>query len=274
MSPGIQTARQRVCIRMFFPLPRTMRALLGLLLFWLVAPLPLGADTVETVLGQARAAEIRLEVARALELYQKADRLRPDDAFTLQKIAQQLSDLGLEASDKAGKRERAEQALAYARRAAALEPNNAVNILSLAICYGKLGVYSDTRTKIEYSRLVRQEAERALALDPGYDWAHHVLGRWHHEVAGLGATTRFFVRLVYGGLPSASHSEAVRYLEQAVKLAPTRVPHHVELGFALLGAGRPEDARRSFETALSLPSVELYDEPAKTRAREALGSLR
>jgi tetratricopeptide (TPR) repeat protein len=238
-------------------------------LLGLGASAPLRAEW-DSVWAEARAAETRFETARALELYLEADRLRPDDAPTLQKIAQQLSDLSLEVTTKAEKKAQAEKALAYARRAVALAPDNAVNVLSLAICHGKMAVFSDARTKIEYSRLVRQDAERALALDPNYDWAHHVLGRWHHEVAELGAATRFFVRVVYGGLPDASRETAIRHLEKAAELSPARIPHHVELGFAYLAAGRTADARRSFELALALPSTELYDESAKTRARAAL----
>jgi tetratricopeptide (TPR) repeat protein len=231
---------------------------------------PLRGAGVDEVLAEARAAESRFEVARALELYREADRLRPDDAFTLQKIAQQISDLTLGAATEAEKKARAKEALAYAERAVALAPDNAVNVLSLAICHGKLATFSDKRGKVELSRRVKQAAERALALDPNYDWAHHVLGRWHHEVAELGRVARIFVSLVYGGLPDASHAEAVAYLERAVALAPTRVPHHVELGFAYEAAGRGAEAKKSFERALELPSVELYDEPAKERARAAL----
>lgn len=231
------------------------------------------ADEVARLLVRAADAEARLETERALELYLEADRLRPDDARTLQKIAQQISDLSLQMGDEAQIREQARKALDYARRAVELDPNDAVNVLSLAVCYGKMAVYSDTRTKIRYSRLVKSEAERAVGLDPNYDWAHHVLGRWHHEVAELGPATRFFVRVVYGGLPGASREEAIRHLEKAVALAPGRVPHHLELGFAYLAAGRKEDARRSFERGLALPSKERYDEAAKRRARAALKKL-
>lgn len=240
------------------------------------APAPASARTataIDDVLARALAAELAFDVAEALRLYQQADTLRPDDPAILQKIARQLSDLEFAATDPAEKKRLAAEALARARRAAELAPRDAVNALSIAICHGKLAAHENTRGKIERSRLVHAYAERALALDPAYDWAHHVLGRWHHEVAALGAASRLFVRVVHGGLPEASRAEAVRRLEEAVRLAPARVPHHVELGFALLASGRASEARASFERALALPSVELYDEPAKARARAALRDL-
>lgn len=231
------------------------------------------ADEVAAVLARAGEAEGRFDAAGALELYLEADRLQPDNPATLQKIAQQLSDLSLEVATDEARKEQAEKALVYAKRAVALAPENAVNVLSLAVCYGKMAVYSDTRGKITFSRLVKQEAERAVALDPGYDWAHHMLGRWHYEVAGLGGATRFFVKVIYGGLPEASMDDAVRRLERAVELAPQRVPHRLELGFALLAAGRTGDAKKSFKAGLELPSTERYDEAAKARARAALEKL-
>lgn len=120
---------------------------------------------------------------------------------------------------------------------------------------------------------MKNYAEQALALDPAYDYALHVIGRWHYEVATLGAATRFFVRLVYGGLPDASTDEAVRQLRRATELSPQLPAHRVELGFALLAAGQREPARLAFETALALPKREKYDDEARLRAREALKKL-
>jgi tetratricopeptide (TPR) repeat protein len=233
------------------------------------------ATPVEVLLREAAAAEQRLDSQAALDLFLRAEQARPGDAFILQKIARQYSDsiVDLPAGDVAGKKRRAQLALDYALRAAALEPGNAENILSVAVSHGTLAVYSDTRTKIRYSRLVKEEAERALKLSPDYDWAHHIIGRWHYEVASLGPATRFFVRLIYGGLPEASVQEAVAHLERAVALAPQTSPHHLKLGFARLAAGRKDEARAAFTRGLALPSVGKHDEAAKARAREALARL-
>ena len=242
------------------------------LLFTLV--LSAAANESDALVEAGLAAEAAHDTARALELFLAADQARPNDAFILQKISRQYSDSTIDTPDLDEKRRRIEQALAYARRSFELEPDNAVYALSVAICHGKLGLYSSVRGRVESARDVKTYAERALELDPRYDWACHVLGRWHHEVASLGATQRWLVKLIFGGLPDASPATAVALLRRAVELAPTNPSHHIELGFAYLAARRADLARAAWTAGLSLPSVEKHDDEAKQRARKALGESR
>lgn len=219
---------------------------------------------------QGLAAEARFDTRGALSLLLAAERAGRADAFLCQKIARQFSDLTLDLSTREERQQAARHALDYARRAVALEPRNPINVLSVAIAHGRLALASDAREKVRYSRLIREGAEHALSLDPTYAWAHHVLGRWHYEVAGVGGTARTFARFFYGGLPPASTDEAVRHLERAVELEPDELQHHLELGIALLAAGEPARARAELTRGLAMPSRAKHDEPAKARAREAL----
>ena len=222
---------------------------------------------------QASAAEARLDTPEALRCYLAADAATPGHAATLQKIARQYSDLANDQPTTAEKRAYAQHALDYAERAVKLDPDNAVNVLSLAISHAKLAIWSDLRAKIAYSRLVRAEAERAVALDPQYAWAHHVLGCWNYEVADLGSTARLWLRLFYGGLPAASAGQAVQELRRAVELEPGELAHHVELGFAYLSAGNEAEARVQFGAGLSMPCRAKFDLEAQDKARSALARL-
>lgn len=244
------------------------------LLILALALLPaLNASDVDDLVRQALGAEAQLDSRQALELLRRAEAGQPNNARILQMIARQYSDLVVEQASPADKQRYARSALDYSRRAVALNPQDPVSVLSLAVSHGKLAVYGDTRSKIEYSRLIKEEAEQALALDPSYAWAHHVLGRWHYEVAGLGPAERFWVRLFYGGLPPASLDESVRLLRRATELEPVELNHWLELGFALAAAGLPEQARVQWLRGLEMPSRGKHDDPAKQRARAALERL-
>jgi tetratricopeptide (TPR) repeat protein len=233
----------------------------------------LAAAPADDLVREGVAAEAKLDSARALECFQQADAMKPGDAFILQKIAKQYSDLVPDQKTDAAKRELATHALDYAQRSFALEPTNAVYALSLAICHGHLALVSDVRTKVEYSRLIKDEAERSLQLDPNYAWAHHLLGRWHYEVAAFGPVPRFFARIFYGGIPPASAEEGVNHLRRATELEPEEMNHWVDLGFAYVATGRKAEARAVWEKSLAMPDRGKHDPAARKRAREGLASL-
>jgi tetratricopeptide (TPR) repeat protein len=231
------------------------------------------AGAVDDAIAAGLAAESRMEPREALGHFRAALEARPDDAFLQQKVAQQLSDAAfLEPSPEVRTR-LASEALVHAKRAVELDPRSSVARLSLSVLYGKLAIEGDTRTRVDYARRIHLHAEEALSLDESYAWARHVLGRWHVEMSQINMAKRAVVALLYGGMPRASLDEGIAHLEEAVRLEGDAVPHHVELGFAYQRAGRLEEARACWETALQLPSVRVYDSAAKQRASVALGQV-
>jgi hypothetical protein len=148
-----------------------------------------------------------------------------------------------------------------------------VCVLSLAVCYGKLSPYADTGTRIEYARLVKKYAEEALALKPDYDWAHHVLGRWHYELAQVGGPARALAKIFYDGVPKGTSAEAVEHLKEAVRLSPGTASHHLVLGLAYLSSGDRDRAREQLRIGLELPSREKHDDLEKSRAKPLLEKL-
>jgi tetratricopeptide (TPR) repeat protein len=224
----------------------------------------------DDLIHQGEAADAQFDPPKALPFYIRAHALRPSDIPTLLKIAKEYSDSTIAIQDAAEVRRRIEKALEYSNRVVELDPHNAVALLSKAICYGKLSTYCDTREKIEYARLVKQFTDQALAADPNYAYAHHVLGQWEYQVAALGRTKQFLVSLVYGGLPEASTGEGVQQLQVAVKLEPNIASHRLALGFAYLANGEPEKARPMFEQVIAMPCKELYDVDCHRQAMRAL----
>ena len=228
---------------------------------------------VSELLKQGDAFDAKLDNAHALESYLQAEKLGATDPDTLTHIARQYALLMNDTASDEEQRRLGERALEYSKRAVATNPEHAKSLLSVAICYGRLIRFQDTRTKVEYSRFVKEYAERALKIDPSDSYAWHVLGAWNYELAQMGAFSRAFVKVIYGGMPPASNEEAERLFRKAVTLAPDRVSHHAELGRTLAVLGRKGEARIELNKALALPSREKDDSESKKRASETLAHL-
>jgi tetratricopeptide (TPR) repeat protein len=250
-----------------------MRKPLAVSLFLAGTVSVLGAHA-PTVLDRARAEEAHCDPAAALPLYLTVLRSQPDDPAILLKVARQYSDLADRRATMAERRECVRAALGYAERAARLDPRSAVAQLSLAICHGKLAAWSgQAREKIANSRLVQEEAQRALELDPRYAWADDILGQWNCALAALSAPERVFALIFYGGLPAASYDQALAHLRRAVALEPDEPAHRVELGFVYLAVGQRPAAAAEFTRSLALAGHAPSDGEEQARARTALAAL-
>jgi tetratricopeptide (TPR) repeat protein len=226
-----------------------------------------------SLLAQGDAYDARLDTQHALESYLQAERLGRSDADLLWRIARQYA-LSMNDTDaRSEQKRRGERALEYANRAVAANPRSAKAQLSVAVCYGRLIPFGDTKTKVSYSRLIKQHAEVALQLDPTDSYAYHILGAWNYELAKLSPFMRSAAKLIYGEIPSASNEAAVQYLREAVSRAPERVSHRVELGRAYAALGNASDARTELRAALDLPIREKDDPESKRRAVETLRQL-
>jgi tetratricopeptide (TPR) repeat protein len=248
-----------------------LRLLLLALPFFAVGGAP--AATFPELVAKGDALDAQLNTAEALAIYLDAEKLNPDNAELLIKIAKQHGESMVDLKSEAAQLAAGQQALGYARRALALAPDLADAHLAVAICYGRLLNLVPAREKVEYSRLVKEHTERAIALDRRSDYAWHMLGRWHRAVADTGALLKGVVRVVYGGLPSASHRDAVAAFEKAGALRPDRLAHHIELGLTYASMGEADKARESIKRGLSLPDRERDDPDTKARGRALLGTL-
>jgi len=160
----------------------------------------------------------------------------------------------------------------YARRAVVANPNDAEGHFALAASLGRAAMMVGPEEKVRRAILIRNEALRALAIDPRHDGANHVLGRWNAEIMRLPGVTRFFARHFLGArvFDEASWPKAISYMERAVELAPGRIFHHLVLADIYLDNGRTRDAREQLRLVDSLPVREALD----TNYRQQAATLR
>ena len=246
-----------------------MRMLVFIFSALLAAPGFAAGDWIE----QGDAYDRQFKSAQALAAYQKALAENPKDAEILRKIAKQYVELALDAPSKGEKLRLARLGYETALEAKSLDPNNPEGRATAAIAAARLGFYSDAKTKLELSKVVKQESGEAVRLKPGYALGWHMLGRWHYEICSLNPILKTVAEAIYGKMPSASYEEAVRCLGKAAQIEPSNALFQAELGRGYLALGKKEEARAALQKSLTLPRRTKDDGEAQQRAKDALREL-
>lgn len=234
--------------------------------------------------GQSAAADVAagdreyraMRAEAALEHYERALAIEPDNFEALWKASRSALDLASDPTSSSDRRTQLfQKGERYARSAVERNPAGAEGHFALARALGKSSQSLGTRAKIRAATDIRNGAVECIRLDPQHSGCHHILGVWNAEVMRLNGFERMIARNFLGGraLGSASWPNAQRYLEQAVALAPGRIIHHLELGDVYRDRGNRVAARRAYETVLRLAIADYNDERYKAQARAALGAL-
>jgi tetratricopeptide (TPR) repeat protein len=216
----------------------------------------------------------KLDAQEALKYYLPAEKLEPENVRLLVRISREYRHLMSDASKTGEKLRLGGIAVDYAKRAAALGPNDPEAQLAVAISYGKLQPLLSTKEKVETARIIKSEADKAIKLDPHSDLAWHVLGRWNMGYAEVTGVKRALAELLYGKLPAPTYEDAAKCFEKAIELKPDRLIHYMELGLVYSRMGRTADARRVITKGLAMKETEKDDPETKQRGRETLAKLR
>jgi tetratricopeptide (TPR) repeat protein len=249
---------------------------------WLALPL-----LFQTPQGDAEEIATRLQSGEALWLAQ-----RPREALTAFEAVLAIDSTNYEALWKAARSaikmgelaaDGSDEKLAWyheaerhARRASAVNPEDSQGHAYVAASLGYIALQQSPKAKVEMSKEVRDEARRALELDPSNDVGHHVLGRWHAEILRLSGFSRTFAKLFLGAdvFGEASWEKAAEHLRRAIELNPSHLNHHLELARIYEDMGDAELARREYETVLDLPRTDVMDAERKAAAADRLAKLK
>ncbi len=146
------------------------------------------------------------------------------------------------------------EARALAERAVRVNANGADAHYMVAVAIGRVALTMGARDRVRYSRVIRDEALRAIELNPRHDGALHVLGRWNAEIQRLPGVTKFFARTFLGAsiFSQATWENAELYFRQAVEISPQNIYHRLDYAEALVDMGRRPDAVPHLEQAAGL----------------------
>ena len=190
-----------------------------------------------------------------------------------------LVDLGKQTPDSVRSPERDAmyaKAEVWARRAVATNANGADGHFALAQAIGRASLTLGKKERVKRAKEIRDEALKAIDLDPRHDGAYHVLGRWNAEIMRLSGIQRFFAKSFLGGevFNQASWPNAIQYMERAVSIRPDYIYHHLDLAEMYIDQERWADARSQLDLVGTLPVIDASDPHYKTEAQRLLGTIR
>ena len=218
------------------------------LLLTILAALPALAEDpkISALIRHGDAEEKQGHAKAALADFRAAEELDAKNVGVLLRISKAYSDLVDATKPPEAAEQLAHKSLDYAQRALDLDPKIAKAHLSRAIAYGKLTDFVGNKTKLEYSKIIKEETAKSIELDPTDDFAWYVLGRWHAGVANVSGMLRVLAKVVYGGMPAASNEDAVKCLKKATELAPQRTMSLLLEGVLLPTAEERAELRAHF----------------------------
>lgn len=208
---------------------------------------------------------------RALAAFRAALQLDSGSYQANWRAAQALVDIGKQTPDSVKSPERDSlyaEAERLARRAVEASPDSADGHYILAAAIGRASLTKSKKERVRRAAEIRNEALRAIQLNPQQDRAYHVLGRWNAEVMRLSGFQRFLAKSFLGGavFRQASWDHAIEYLTQAVSLAPASIYHRLDLAEVYVDRDRYRDARQLLLEVAELPVYDAMDHAYKDQA--------
>ena len=255
-----------------------MRMLLLIATLAAGAVAPLAAQSADDEIRAGQAARDSLDAESSLQHFQRAAELDSANYEANWRTALALIDVGAETPDSVKSAARDSMyALAetYARRAVALRPDDAEGHFVLADAIGRASLTKGKRERVERAKEIRDEALKAIQLNPKHDGAYHILGRWNAEIMRLSGVQRFVAKNFLGGavFNQASWNGAVANLERAVELDPQRIFHRLDLALVYIDLKRYAEAQTQLQRIAALPASDPGDPDYKRQAARLLTEI-
>ena len=217
------------------------------------------SQDVSALLRKADQLDAQEQTDAAIDALKQAEKVSPNNPDLLVKLSQAYSGKIDAAKDRAEKLHFANLCLEYAKKAGRAAPDNSEAHVCLSIAYGRMTDFVDNKTKMEYSKVVNTEAEKALELNPKNDLALLILARWNFDMATLNPLLKGIAQALYGQLPPASKEKAIEYFRRAIAVAPQRIIYHGAYAEALESMGKTQDAKAEWSKVKQLKPTDAED---------------
>lgn len=247
---------------------------LAILLFAIIFSASAFAQSAEDLIAEGDKLVKEYKHQDALDVYQKADSLYPNNWEVLWRISRAYVDIAEKMPKETSEEEDAQleiydTALALADSSVKLAPDKSEPLLRKAIAGGRIALFKGVFSVAGVVNQVRDDAEKAIELNTGGNEiqgvTHYVLARTHAKISEKWAPARSVL-----GLGWADIDSAMVHYKKAVNLYPNFIMIYVDYAKSLIEEDEYELAREMLNKAVSLPKIDEDDEERIAEAKALL----
>jgi tetratricopeptide (TPR) repeat protein len=231
------------------------------------------AQSEQQLLTFAEKQEKNLNETGAFEAYRKVLKINPDNYQALWKLSELCSRIGNRQSSRQQKQLYFISGRSYGEAAVQLNPRGADGYYALSVAMGRMALSGSGKEKINAVKAIRSNAETALKLNPRHGRAWHVMGKWHYEVNNLNFFEKAGLKIIYGGLPSASLNESIYAYEKAKQYEPSFALNFLELAKAYKTNDQEQKAIALLKILPTIPVKTADDDRIKREGAALLKDL-
>ncbi|MEJ2636418.1 MAG: tetratricopeptide repeat protein [Calditrichia bacterium] len=248
---------------------------MSVVLFALVCLAMAQTDTTETALiAQGDSAYAAYNNKAAAEYYTKATQVEPNNYEATWKLSRAYADMGEALTRKDERNRFFKKSEELARKAIQIDSTGEKGHLYLAIALGRVALDAGAKERVQMSKEIKAETEKAIQLDPNDYLAWHVLGRWNKKMATLSWIEKSFANIFLGGVPKGATLEnAMKDFKKAIELNPHYINNYYQLGLTYEDMGDKKMAIEEYKKVGELPQTNWEDPKIKKEAQERLKHL-
>jgi len=158
----------------------------------------------------------------------------------------------------------------YARECIRADSTRSEGHSWLAASLGNLAMVVSDEEKVKLTTEIKNELERAIALNPEDDVAYSILGSFYRALGNIGWFERMLANIFLGSIPPGGYEESEVAIKKAIQIAPDVLRHQFELVLLYRDWGKTEEERTALERASQLPILVASDIPTQERIKEML----
>ncbi len=249
--------------------------LFGLTIIWSV---PLCAQQIDRVAGLIAEgndySEKQFDNQKALEKYEQADSVSPNNEEILWRISRAYVDIGehLPANNDEEKQKQLDtyqKALDYANKAVTVNPKNSMAYCRRAIATGRVALFKGVFSVGGLVNATRDDCLKAIEIDPSNAAAYYVLGRSHAKLVEKPKIIRWPLGLAWGNI-----DDAIKNYEKAISLRPGFIMYHLDAARAYVENDDYAKAKEQLNIIPTLSKEDEDDDQFRKEAKELLDQIK